>query len=66
MSEIILYTTHCPKCEVLKKKMDIKNIDYSVITNTDIILTKGSSVPMLEIDGKVLNFVEANTWISKA
>ena len=26
--KIILHSTHCPKCEVLKKKMVEKNIDF--------------------------------------
>ena len=26
MVELILYTTHCPKCEILKAKLDAKNI----------------------------------------
>ena len=26
--DIILYSTGCPKCKILKKKLEDKNIDY--------------------------------------
>ena len=29
MNKIILYTTHCPKCEILKEKLDNKNMGRS-------------------------------------
>jgi len=34
MGEIIFYTTHCPKCNVLKKKMEDLKIPY--ILNEDV------------------------------
>ena len=34
MSNIILYSTEkCPKCKVLKTKLDRKNIKYDVVTD---------------------------------
>jgi glutaredoxin len=67
MIDVILYSTHCPKCNVIKKKMESKNISFNEINDIDTIKTKGfASMPMLEVDGKVLNFVEANSWISSS
>ena len=34
--EVILYSTGCPKCQVLEKKMHQKNINF--IINTDVNL----------------------------
>lgn len=63
--EVRLYTTHCPKCNVLENKLKSKNIDYIEITDTNIMIEKGyMSVPVLEVDDKVMNFTDANTWIN--
>ena len=63
--EVKLYTTHCPKCMVLESKLKNKNINYIEITDTNIIIEKGyMSVPVLEVDDKVMNFTDANTWIN--
>lgn len=64
--KVILYTTHCPKCMVLEKKLKSKNISYTENTNVDEMLERGfDTTPMLEVDGKVMNFKEANTWINR-
>lgn len=63
---IVLYTTHCPKCSVLEKKLVNKNIDYVENTDTELMLSKGfSEVPILEVDGVSMNFKEANEWINR-
>ena len=33
--KIILYSTGCPKCEVLKKKLKTKNIEYVENNNVE-------------------------------
>lgn len=61
---IIMYSTGCPKCKVLKSKLDAKNIKYQVVGDVDAILAKGiSTVPVLEVDGKLLDFKQAVEWI---
>lgn len=60
-----LYTTHCPKCVVLENKLKAKNIEYNEISDVSVIAEKGyMSVPMLEVDDKVMNFTDANTWLN--
>lgn len=65
--EIVLYTNHCPRCNVLKKKLEQKNIKYSEETNIEKMLEIGiESVPMLSIDGMgLMNFTEAIKWVNK-
>lgn len=64
--KVILYTTHCPKCSVLEKKLTAKNISYSEITDVEIITQKGfDAVPILEVDGITMDFKAANTWINE-
>ena len=62
---IILYSTHCPKCIVLEKKLDEKNIQYNLVEDENTMIDKGfMSAPMLEVDGKIMNFVQANDWVN--
>lgn len=61
----ILYSTGCPRCEVLKAKLSNKNIEYKEITNEEYMLSIGlDEMPVLEVDGDRMNFVEANKWIN--
>lgn len=64
--KVILYSTHCPKCNVLKAKLDQKGISYNEVDNVDIMLEKGFiSVPKLEINETVYDFKEAVAWIGE-
>ena len=65
MDKCILYSTGCPKCKVLKSKLDDKNIDYIVIDDIDEIMSKGiDSVPVLEVNGEMMNFKESMKWVN--
>jgi len=64
--EIILYSTGCPKCQVLIKKLNQKQIQYKIENNTETMLAKGfTQVPMLQVDDNILNFKQATEWINK-
>ena len=61
---IKFYTIHCPACNVLKKKLDEKNLTYEEITDKETMIEKGfKSMPMLEVDDKVLTYIEAVNWL---
>lgn len=63
---ITLYSTHCPKCMVLEKKLQQKGISYEEINDVNVMTEKGyMSVPMLEVDGVSMDFKTANEWINK-
>lgn len=63
--KIILYSTHCPKCCVLEKKLKQKDILYEEVNDVDIIKNKGySTVPVLEVDGTSMDFKTASDWIN--
>lgn len=64
--DVKLYSTHCPKCMVLEKKLQQKNISFEEINDVAVMEEKGfMQVPMLEVDGKVMDFMQANDWIKK-
>lgn len=63
---VVLYTTHCPKCSILEKKLTQKNIEYTECTDIHEMKSKGiSAVPWLEVDGEMLDFVAGNRWINE-
>lgn len=63
---VILYSTGCPKCNILKKKLADAKIDYKVIEDVDVMLSKGlKDVPWLEVDGNLMNFVDSSKWINE-
>ena len=63
--QVVLYTTHCPKCEVLKKKLENAGIEYSIVEDENEMREKGFlSAPMLEVDGEVMDFTLANNWVN--
>ena len=64
-----LYTTNCPKCIVLEKKLDNKNINYKKVEDIEKIMEIANeqginTTPILEIDGEFLDFSHANTYIN--
>lgn len=64
---VIMYTTHCPQCKALEKMLNDKKIEYTQITDIDIMKSKGiQSVPYLEVDGELKNFKESMEWIRNA
>lgn len=64
--DVTLYTTHCPKCGILEKKLAFKSIKYEEVTDTQVMLDKGFvNVPILEVDGIIMDFTKANTWINE-
>ena len=63
---IILYSTGCPKCNILKKKLEDAKMEYSVVEDVDVMLSKGlKDVPWLEVDGNLMNFVDSSKWINE-
>lgn len=63
---IKLYSNDCPKCRVLKAKLDSKDIIYEKISDIDLMMEKGiESVPVLELDnGELLDFSSAIKWVN--
>lgn len=62
--EVVLYSTHCPKCNVLTTKLNSKNVQYTEVTDINVMESKGiKSVPMLEVDSQMMDFKKAVDWI---
>jgi len=63
---VTLFTTHCPKCNVLKTKLDQKGVNYTEIDDVDEMLKRGfETAPVLAVDDKVMTFGEALQWVGE-
>ena len=70
MNKPVLYSTGCPKCNVISKKLMAANIDFEIQTDIEKITTlceslNISSLPILEVNGKFLNFGDAVKWVGE-
>lgn len=66
-AKIILYSTHCPKCKILEKKLSSKNINYEEVDDVDKMLDMGiKEAPVLDIGDRRLTFNEAIRWVQGA
>ena len=64
MGKVILYQHGCPKCKVLKMKLDQKGIEYENITDVETMKAKGfTEAPKLEVGGVVMSFKQALEWL---
>ena len=65
MANVVLYSTKCPRCLVLEKKLTQKGIAFEEVNNVDIMMEKGyMAAPMLEVDGESMDFMAATNWIN--
>ena len=62
---IILYSTGCPKCKVLKSKLEEKNIEFVENNSVEEMTGLGiTQVPVLSVDGVLFDFKQAVTWVN--
>ena len=60
---MILHTTGCAKCKVLKRKLDDAGVHYDI--NEDVAEMRALgllSAPALSVDGEILDFSAACRW----
>ncbi len=67
---ITMYSTGCPKCNVLKKKLDTKGYKYEIVNDTDTIQKVGeenniNTLPILNADGNIMDFKGAVKWLEE-
>ena len=72
MENIVLYSTNCPKCKVITKKLQMKNLAFTEIdckadaTYIEMLSGKGfKGMPVLQVGDEFYDFVKANKWIGE-
>lgn len=63
---IKVYSTHCPRCMVIEKKLTQKGLKFEIIDDINMMREMGiQSTPMLQIDDQpLMKFDEANKWVN--
>ena len=71
MREIILYSTHCPKCQVLEKKLLVSGLTFKSVEDHDKIVEVAkrggfTMAPILEVsDVGLMGFADAVKWVNE-
>lgn len=64
--KVVLYEHGCPRCKVLKMKLDQKGVVYDTVNDIEAMKAKGfNEAPKLEVDGVVMGFKEAVEWVKE-
>jgi len=65
-NKVILYSTGCPKCKVLKKKLDSSTLEYVEVNDKEEMEKLSiDSVPVLSVYGKLLKFSDAVKYVNE-
>ena len=60
-----VYSTHCPKCNVLEAKLKQKNLDFEECTDINELMQTGiHTAPYLEVDNQLMDFGAAIRWVN--
>ena len=64
---MVLFSTDCPQCKVLKMKLEMKGIEFDICHDIQEVIDAGfRRAPILKLDsGEYLNFDQANKFINK-
>lgn len=66
MADLILYSNGCPKCRVIKSKLEAKKITFTENNNVEELIPMGiRSLPILKHNDNIMEFCAANTWINQ-
>ena len=64
--EIVFYSTGCPRCKVLKRKLEESGITYVENNSVDEMLSLGiRQVPVLKVEDVMMNYTEALKWADR-
>ena len=65
MDKIIMYSTHCPKCNQLSKRLNERGIKYETCTDINQMQALGiKTAPYLQVNDELMDFTKAWRWAS--
>ena len=65
MEKVVLYSTGCPMCKVLKSKLMAKGIGFEENNSIEDMVALGvETVPVLSVDGELMTFSDAVGWVN--
>lgn len=64
MSNVVLYSTGCPRCKMLEQALNRAEIVYDYCDDIDTIASLGVKyVPVLSVNDELLDYAAALGWI---
>jgi glutaredoxin len=65
VDKIIIYSTKCPKCKQLEKRLNERGIKYEECTDINTMKSLGiTTAPYLQVNGELMDFTKAWRWAS--
>lgn len=65
--KVTLFSTQCPKCKILERRLKEMNIQFELLEGEEavnIMLDNGfKSAPVLSANGEMMDFSKAIEWI---
>lgn len=62
--EVVMFSTQCPKCKVLQKKLDDAGVSYTENCDVDAMMERGiRQAPMLLVGDELMDFTRAIAWV---
>lgn len=56
----------CTRCAMLRKKLNAKGIGFDECEDGNVIEAMGFTIaPILEVDGRIMELIEANEWVKE-
>ena len=63
---ITLYSTGCPKCQILEKRLKKNNIDFVISNDVDVLIEKGfQSAPVMAVGKLFYDYNSAMNLLKK-
>lgn len=68
MENLKLYSSHCPKCDMIEKILNEKGITFELVDDEKVYLPIADknnidSMPFAEINGKIFNIKDLQEYI---
>lgn len=64
--KIILYSTNCPRCKVIEKRLKDSGYEFETVTDMQEMVKLGLTYsPSVNIDGRFYNFNEMIVWFGE-
>ena len=68
MEHIVLYSSHCPKCDMIEKILKEKGINFILEEDENVYLPLAEengidSMPFAEVDGKIFDIKDLQEYI---
>ena len=70
MTDIVLYSTHCPKCKTVELLLAKKNLEFAMVDDTEAVVEVGKAhgimgAPILQVGDEFFDFSKAVQYLNR-